>query len=234
MPLESAQTLEQLDRTYPLNGDPASPGAAHLRLIKQVLQNIFAGANGAGYNTVINAVESELLSINGLVAGVQSQIDAININNTVIGSLFLYSGLFANIPANFQVCDGTNGTPDLHDLFMRGTDIEVNVGVTGGSADTVIPAHTHDADHGHTAFIDLDGQHSHAIGGIYQNSFHSFGMENATVDTTTNPLLSDSKGAHTHPISLDDDITPTTTAGVALAQANIPTWVKMVFIQRMS
>ena len=37
---------------------------------------------------------------------------------------------------NWQICDGTNGTPDLRGKFVRGASSSVALGTTGGSSDT--------------------------------------------------------------------------------------------------
>lgn len=54
------------------------------------------------------------------------------------GAIIMWSGLIAAIPAGYKLCDGTGGTPDLRDRFVRGAPAGVDPGGTGG-ADT----HTH-------------------------------------------------------------------------------------------
>lgn len=55
------------------------------------------------------------------------------------GQIILWWGSLATIPAGWQHCDGTNGTPDLKNKFIRGAITEVTVGVTGGLVN-----HSHD------------------------------------------------------------------------------------------
>ena len=55
------------------------------------------------------------------------------------------------IPLGFQLCDGTNGTPDLRDKFIFGAGPSHALHATGGEASHVltedeIPAHKHDKD----------------------------------------------------------------------------------------
>lgn len=50
-----------------------------------------------------------------------------------VGGIVMYSGAFADIPANWHLCDGTDGTPDLTDRFIYGTNTEGEVGDTGGT-----------------------------------------------------------------------------------------------------
>lgn len=57
------------------------------------------------------------------------------------GLIVMWHGLLSAIPAGWLLCDGTNGTPDLRDKFVKGAAAGQNPGGTGGSA-----THTH-ADH---------------------------------------------------------------------------------------
>jgi hypothetical protein len=62
-----------------------------------------------------------------------------------IGGIILWSGSIAAIPATWQLCNGTNGTPDLRDRFVVGAGTTYAVNATGGSANAVVVAHTHTA-----------------------------------------------------------------------------------------
>lgn len=53
------------------------------------------------------------------------------------GLIVMWGGLVSNIPAGWLLCNGTNGTPDLRDRFIKGATAEA--GATGGAAS-----------HGHT------------------------------------------------------------------------------------
>ncbi len=75
-----------------------------------------------------------------------------------VGSIVIWSGTIADIPSTFRLCDGTNGTPDLRDKFVRGIPNAVAFpGSTGGNTEHVLtesemPNHTHtlfDAGHQH-------------------------------------------------------------------------------------
>jgi len=57
-----------------------------------------------------------------------------------VGIIAMWGGLLVNIPANWHLCDGTTGTPDLRGLFIKGALAGVDPGATGGSAT-----------HGHTS-----------------------------------------------------------------------------------
>jgi hypothetical protein len=63
-----------------------------------------------------------------------------------VGGIIIWSGAVADIPDNWQICDGTNGTPNLTDRFVIHADSDSggtnNVGDTGG-ANTVNLSHSH-------------------------------------------------------------------------------------------
>jgi len=61
------------------------------------------------------------------------------------GCILIWSGSAGSIPSGFQLCDGTNGTPDLRNSFVLGAGNSYVVGQTGGSADAVLASHTHTA-----------------------------------------------------------------------------------------
>lgn len=56
------------------------------------------------------------------------------------GLIVMWSGSLSVIPSGWNLCDGTNGTPDLRDRFIAGTSASVDPGLTGGAS-----THTHAA-----------------------------------------------------------------------------------------
>lgn len=49
------------------------------------------------------------------------------------GVITSWSGSIAAIPTNWQLCDGSNGTPDLRDRFITGAGTTYAVDDTGGA-----------------------------------------------------------------------------------------------------
>ncbi len=50
------------------------------------------------------------------------------------GTIIMWHGTLANIPSGWGLCDGTSGTPNLLDKFVKGvTDGSDNPGDTGGA-----------------------------------------------------------------------------------------------------
>ncbi len=83
-----------------------------------------------------------------------------------LGSIVMWTGSTTSIPAGWQLCDGTNNSPDLSNKFIKGTDaagIDSLAIKTGGkSQDTVTSGdHTHiGGTHTHTV---QGGSHNHGI-----------------------------------------------------------------------
>lgn len=87
-----------------------------------------------------------------------------------VGSVVMFSGSVANLPANWKLCDGTNGTPDLRNQFIIGAGGTYAVGSVGGSATLTLtqanlPPHSHGVnDNGHTHGANVhDPGHGHGI-----------------------------------------------------------------------
>jgi len=64
------------------------------------------------------------------------------------GAIIMWSGTIAAIPSGWQLCDGTNGSPDLRARFVRGAPAGQNPGGTGGEdfhnlTIAEMPAHKH-------------------------------------------------------------------------------------------
>jgi hypothetical protein len=50
----------------------------------------------------------------------------------------MWSGTQASIPVGWNLCDGTNGTPDMRGLFTMGATVDTDVGaVTGATANKI-------------------------------------------------------------------------------------------------
>ncbi|MDD5610562.1 MAG: hypothetical protein PHH69_03335 [Candidatus Omnitrophica bacterium] len=97
-------------------------------------------------------------SISGAVVGSTVPAPGSQNDSLAIGSIVIWSGTVASIPAGWQLCDGTNGTPDLRDRFVVGarqdnggvsmTNVSGTLTKSGGEAKHTLtiaemPAHTH-------------------------------------------------------------------------------------------
>lgn len=106
----------------------------------------------------------------------------------------IWFGDVHKIPDGFQICDGTNGTPDLRDRFVMGAGSQFAFGTSGGAASVALSAaqlapHTHEAG---SLTTDSAGNHNHHISVSTNEGGHSHGFH----------LEASSAGNHKHKIDL--------------------------------
>jgi len=237
----SAEVVIVADNTANINTvatDTASINTVSTNIVSvnTVSTNVLDVNTVAGDTVAINDVTSNPLRASILDVTTdplrQAVLDAVG--TTPIGGIIMYDGLVANIPANWALCDGTGGTPNLVDQFIFGTATELDIGTTGGSADAIIPSHSHTANHNHTASSSSVSNHSHSkyaggspvVGGAYDYAASS--ITNYGIVTTG------AGGAHGHTITVNTKNFSTSTEGVSVTNANIPPYVKLAYIKRIS
>lgn len=116
-------------------------------------------------------------------------------------SMISWSGPTDALPVGWQVCDGSNGTPDLRNLFVVGAGDVYEVGDTGGE-DSLSIEHTHSialADLAHTHSIP---SHTHTIASADLSHTHGIPSHThsiSTVDIDHEHLIA----SHTHNITSD-------------------------------
>ena len=146
-----------------------------------------------------------------------------------IGGIILWSGSIASIPANWALCNGSNGTPDLRDRFVIGAGNTYAVDATGGSTTKNI-AHTHTQ--GNTG---SESSHTHGVSG---DTDGGSGSTTHTDGSGTNviPFI-----AHTHYINLQSGAgsshshtNPTTDSGGSSTQDIMPPYYALAYIMRIS
>jgi hypothetical protein len=143
MALETGTYISDLVATNPAAPDGLNQADDHMRLIKSTIKTTFPNINAAVTTTPAN----------------------LNNGYIPIGGIILWSGAIGAIPANWHLCDGTTGTPNLRDRFIAGAGSAYAVGATGGGATTT----------------SSDGSHSH--GGV------TGGHTITTDELPTNPSL---------------------------------------------
>lgn len=95
MPLEHANTIEQLDNRWPLGTDGADDGDDHIRVIKNVLKKQFPGSSGQGFSKPITITEDQLNDIPGMLYTVNSivlRLDDVNPATIYGGTWALITG----------------------------------------------------------------------------------------------------------------------------------------------
>lgn len=174
-----------------------------------------------------------------------------------VGGIVIWSGALASIPSGWQICDGTNGTPNLRDRFVVGSGTSYAIGDTGGAASANLQ-HSHtltsptatNPTHTHTqAATNSSGAHSHSItttsantdspannttgAGTTMSSYgHSHTVSGSTssdgAHTHTNPDFAGG-GSHSHAIT-----TATTSTGLSTTQTLLPAYLALCYIMRIS
>ena len=104
------------------------------------------------------------------------------------GKIVLWSGAVGSIPAGWQLCNGTNGTPDLRDRFVVGAGDNYVVDSIGGAA-----SHTHT--------INSESAHTHSMNWIG-------GTDLMAGEDWEMPLHTDTGDAHTHTESEESNLPP--------------------------
>lgn len=152
--------------------------------INSLTANVITAANWhdqtAQNNVTVEVLNSKIFKIENSAHTSLFQVDqtgtiTVPIGNTslyAVGVIIFFSGSWADnstIPGWYK-CDGNNSTPNLTNLFVRGSS---SAGTTGGSSDLTMGTHTHTPTVGNNS-----ATHTHTFSG-----------------TTTSESLT-----HTHPI----------------------------------
>jgi hypothetical protein len=139
------------------------------------------------------------------------------------GAILLWSGSIGSIPAGYVLCNGNNGTPDLRNRFIVGAGSTYAVDATGGSADSILPTHTHSATSTSTV---TDPSHSHTLPGDYIQNVAGGAGANGTARTI---------GSSTNSATTGITVATTTTnasAGVSATNGNLPPYYALCYIQK--
>ena len=141
--------------------------------------------------------------------------------------IVIWSGTLAEIPGGWQLCDGTNGTPDLRDRFVMGVRSGETPGGTGGAHEVQLTVDKIPA-HDHSYQTDDDGYHVHTFndtcycpylidwGGIFYGNACNASYVYVTRSTSV-------AGDHSHSGNTDD-------AGTSLPFENRPASYRVAFI----
>jgi hypothetical protein len=205
--------------------------------ISQLRANINSANVSITSSWTANAI-SQQIQINSLVAGAYSNSNAAaylatnsgqitaptqayNTSNTAVattafvqsvfprGMIMMWNSTAATIPTGFQLCNGTNGTPDLRGQFIVGSTGDTtgayftgNSGGVTGVALSVnnLPTHTHDLSSSNTATA---GGHSHTATTTATDAGHTHTVTDGG-HSHTMPFNRTSKSNNSTPYMLTD------------------------------
>jgi len=135
------------------------------------------------------------------------------------GTIVIFTGVIANIPQGWLLCDGTSGTPDLRDRFCREVPVATNPGTTGGLA---------------TVTLTTGNMSSHLHSGV--GSSHNHNVPVSDVTSGSVKMVLGGNGADVAPSFADVEQTkaadPIQFEGGDGAHNNMPTFFEVLFIQK--
>ncbi len=147
------------------------------------------------------------------------------------GTIVMWSGTIASIPLGWQLCDGTNGTPDLRDRFLVGARQDV-----GGVADTFVSSLLTQvggqANHDHGGVTGIAGSHSHSFSGSTASDTSGDYRAWDAGPGTSGYNGDASRGFHTHSFSGTTTSSGSHSHTIASA-SNLPPYYALAFIMKL-
>jgi len=130
------------------------------------------------------------------------------------GVIVIWSGSAGAIPSGWNLCNGSNGTPDLRDRFVVGAGSTYAVGNTGGTKDAIVVSHSHSIS---------DSGHSHDVR-----------IPSRTVGNNATALYSTSDGSTKSTVTSDSANTGISinSTGDSGTNANLPPYYALCYIQK--
>ena len=138
--------------------------------------------------------------------------------NLPVGTIIAWEN--SSIPAGWAICDGSAGTPDLRDKFVRGAAEDGDVRTTGGAA-----THTHT-----NSNTDTRAAHDHGA-----SKSLGVGSGSSEKSTTGSGLTAASTGhSHTASVTISEADSHAHTIGDTGSASSLPKYVLRAFIRRNS
>jgi len=130
------------------------------------------------------------------------------------GVIVIWSGSAAAIPSGWNLCNGSNGTPDLRDRFVVGAGSTYAVGNTGGTKDAIVVSHSHSI---------TDSGHAHDVR-----------IPSRTVGNNATALYSTSDGSTKSTVTSESANTGISinSTGDSGTNANLPPYYALCYIQK--
>jgi len=183
-------------------------------------QNAYSISFGSGSFTVSTIVPQEWTSLvardlpgasiaGSAVVSTMPVPGSVKSDSLFVGAIIFWSGTVASIPDGWQLCDGSNGTPDLRDRFVVGARQDYGgtamTGVSGSLTKTGGEAY-------HTLTIDEMPAHSH---------------------TYNAPIFPSRYDGHSSPLCTSTATSNTSTVGGGRSHNNLGPYYALCFIMRI-
>lgn len=207
MPLESANSISELDVSWPSGGDTVDKGDDHIRLIKSVLKKQFPGFNKPLSVTVdyLNSLEAKIRQLETSITGarpigtLEFRVDAVNPGTLFGGTWTLITG-----DATLALGDGT-----------------ANVGTISGNNTPSVPLPKHN----HTGNTSINGNHNHKGAQFYvATGFKSSGSSDHSTPYNSGNQGIPADGDHQHTFTTADSGVDNPTIDVRGARIKINVW----------
>lgn len=159
------------------------------------------------------------------------------------GGIIMWSG--TEIPKGWQLCDGTNGSPDLTNRFVVGSGGNYNIGDKGGLDQVALtiaemPQHNHSGttdnagNHRHTGNTSSSGSHTHSVPNETGGS--GSGVHFRIESQNRNRQQGRPAGSHVHTLNMNNagihnHTITTSNTGNSKAHENRPPYYALAFIQ---
>ena len=126
-------------------------------------------AKDAAAQSLLNGTHSNITftydSVNKVISASAAGSGGAGQGEVAIGSIMMWSGTVATIPAGWQLCDGTNNSPDLRNKFIVGAASDSGTGVTFDAINGALSGDYAPGDTGgsvaHQLTVDEMPEHSH-------------------------------------------------------------------------
>ena len=151
----------------------------------------------------------------------------LNSSTVPVGGIIMYSGVIANLPENWSLCDGTGGTPDLRGRFVVGAEGSYEQGDTGG-ADEVTLSEGELPAHSHSGSSSTTGSHSHSLSTtLHTSSLMRPGEFDERGVNTGGSASMGNAGSHSHSVTVGN-------TGGGAAHENRPPYYALAFVMRVA
>ena len=145
-------------------------------------------------------------------------------NAILTGMIVMWSGVVANIPIGYVLCDGNNSTPNLVDRFVMGAGTGRTPGDVGGNSNSILPVHSH------TGTTDDGGLHMHT--GATPPGTNWFYVHNGADGNWANERYGNDNSANTSEAGEHNHAFTTSSEGTVATGGNIPPYWALCFIMK--